>query len=261
MAATKGRRRVEKMSSRAKPRYEFWTPEYWRAYCESDNPYRQYKLERDRVLAIELLQPHDGERILEVGCGYGRISRSLVDAAKIKLQGVDRSESMLQGWRQTLAGKATGCRADAGQLPFKEGSFDGVVCTGVLMHLPDQRLTLGELCRVLRPGGRLVVSGNNLLSPFAIPVMMWMLLKPHVRQVYKLPWFYLAHLSKLGVEVRRMVGDTVLAVALTVPGLGISLLPRAVFPALRTLDRWVDRAPLRYLAYEVWFLGVKKPCR
>jgi len=260
LAATKGRLRVEKMSSRAKPRYEFWTPEYWRAYCESDNPYRQYKLERDRVLATELLQPHDGERILEVGCGYGRISRSLVDAAKIKLQGVDRSESMLLGWRQTLAGKATGCRADAGQLPFKERSFDGVVCTGVLMHLPDQRLTLGELCRVLRPGGRLLVSGNNLLSPFAIPVMMWMLLKPHVRQVYKLPWFYRTHLSKLGVEVRRMVGDTVLAVALTVPGLGISLLPRAVFPALRTLDRWVDRAPLRYLAYEMWFLGVKKPC-
>src|SRR5207247_10813801 len=112
-----------KMSRRAEPRYEVWRPECRRAYCESDNPYRQYKLERDRVLSTELLQPHYGERILEVGCGYGRISCSLVDAAKIKLQGVDRSESMLQGWRQTLAGKATGCRADAGELPFKEGSF------------------------------------------------------------------------------------------------------------------------------------------
>src|SRR3989442_13581391 len=122
LAATKGRRRVEKMSSRAKPRYEFWTPEYWRAYCESDNPYRQYKLERDRVLATELLQPHDGERILEVGCGYGRISRSLIDAPKITLQRVDRSESLLQAWRQILTGKATGGPSDAGQLPFKEGS-------------------------------------------------------------------------------------------------------------------------------------------
>src|SRR2546422_8138727 len=95
LAATKGRLRVEKMSSRAKPRYEFWTPEYWRAYCESDNPYRRYKFERDSVLAIELLQPHDGERILEVGCGYGRISRSLVDAAKIKLQGVEDRKSVV----------------------------------------------------------------------------------------------------------------------------------------------------------------------
>src|SRR5437870_9206230 len=68
-AATKGRRRVEKMSSRAKPRYEFWTPEYWRAYCESDNLYRQDKLERDRVLATGLLKAHDGERMLEVGGG------------------------------------------------------------------------------------------------------------------------------------------------------------------------------------------------
>jgi SAM-dependent methyltransferase len=247
-------------NSQAKSR-EFWTPEYWRGYCESRNPYRQYKLERDTALAIELLGPTDCERILEVGCGYGRISSSLVGAAQIKLVGVDGSESMLQEWRQTLTGDATGCRADAGQLPFKEESFDGVLCTGVLMHLQDQRLALAELCRVLRPGGRLVVSGNNLLSPLAIPVMMRMLLKPRVRQVYKLPWFYLTHLSKLGVEVRRMVGDTVLAVGLTIPGIGLSLLPRMIYPVLSALDRWVDRAPLCYLAHEIWFLGVKKPCQ
>ena len=38
---------------------EFWTPEYWRRYCESANPFRQYKQERDRSLAIELLKPRD----------------------------------------------------------------------------------------------------------------------------------------------------------------------------------------------------------
>ena len=44
---------------------EFWTPEYWRRYCESANPFRQYKQERDRSLAIELLKPQDGELVLE----------------------------------------------------------------------------------------------------------------------------------------------------------------------------------------------------
>lgn len=243
--------------SRRKREREFWTPEYWQAYFDSDNPYRQYKSQRDRDLALALTRPLDGERILEVGCGYGRISHALLESAKIRLVGVDLSEPMLRSCRRALASNFVACHADAEQLPFKDGSFDTVVCTGVLMHLKDQRVALAELSRVLRPGGRLVVSGNNLLSPFALPVIVWTLLKSRVRQVFKPPWFYLRNLAKLGIEVRRIMGDTILAVGLTLPGLGLSLLLPVLFPALRVLDRWADRAPLNYLTYETWFLGVK----
>ena len=125
------------------------------------------------------------------------------------------------------------------------------------MHLDNQELALAELCRVLRPQGRLVVSANNLLSPFAIPMVGLSLLKSQVRQVFKPPWFYLGDLKKRGIEVRRMNGDTVLALGLTVPVLGFSLLPELVFPVLKFPDRWVEQAPLNFFAYETWFFGIK----
>jgi len=236
---------------------ELWTPEYWEGYCETDNPYRRYKLERDRALVLALLGPRDGERILEVGCGYGRISAILLRSAAIRLVSVDRSEPMIARVTTTFAGQLATCQADAGHLPFGDGSFDGVVCNGVLMHVADQRAALTELCRVVRPGGRLVVSGNNLFSPFALPVMAWVRLRSRARQAFRTPRFYRDHLTRLGIEVRRMVGDTVLAVGLAVPGRGTPLLPRRFFGSLRFLDRWVDRSPLNYLAYETWFLGVR----
>ncbi len=245
------------MSTRHVKQVEYWTPEYWKSYFESNNPYRRYKLQRDRDLATELLKPSDGSRVLEVGCGYGRISDVLLKSAKIQLIGVDYSESMVRECKKTLNDRFVACLCDAAQLPFQDGSFDAVLCSGVLMHLEDQRLAMNELCRVLRPGGRLVVSSNNLLSPLALPVILWVLLKSRARQVFKPPWFYTSYLAKLGIEVRSIVGDSLLAVGLTVPGIGVSLVPYVLFPALRALDRWIHRPPLNFFAYETWFLGVK----
>ncbi len=236
---------------------EYWTPDYWRDYWERENPYRTYKLQRDRHLAVQLLRPLDGNRILEVGCGYGRISQVLLSSASIRLVGVDFSEHMLKECKKTVNAQFVACLSDAVHLPFRNGSFDAVLCNGVLMHVEDQKLAMIELCRVLRPGGRLVLSSNNLLSPFAVPVILWIRLKSRVRQVFKPPWFYYGHLAKLGIKVRCMVGDTLLAMGVTIPGVGVSMIPHILFPALRVLDRWVDRPPLNYLAYENWFLGVK----
>ncbi|MGB6980225.1 MAG: hypothetical protein WBD66_13550, partial [Candidatus Acidiferrales bacterium] len=61
-----------------------WTPDFWRNWRESKNPYRQYKSDRDRRLALELLRLRAGDRILEVGCGYGWISQVIWDAAKVE---------------------------------------------------------------------------------------------------------------------------------------------------------------------------------
>jgi len=229
---------------------EFWTPEYWRRYCESVDPFRQYKQERDHSLAIELLKPQDDELVLEVGCGYGRISRSLTACATIRMVAIDESAAMIHEWKTAVV-PGMACQGDATRLPFKSASFDAVICTGVLMHLPDQRQALKELCRVLRPGGRLVISANNLLSPFAWPVWCWMKLISQVHQAYRSPWFYRRSLSRLGLEVTRTMGDTVLAVA-PMPHGG-----RWVLSLVRALDCRLGQPLLCYFAYEIWFLGVK----
>ena len=63
--------------------------------------------------------------------------------------------------------------ADGVFLPFQDGEFDKVLCTGVLMHITDTDLAVRELVRVLRHGGRMVCSINNSLSPYSFPVRIW----------------------------------------------------------------------------------------
>ncbi len=83
-----------------------WTPDFWQGWRESDNPYRQYKSHRDRRLVLKTLELHDGEKVLEVGFGYGWISQSVWGAAEIDWYGVDRSAAMACRLRRLDLNKA-----------------------------------------------------------------------------------------------------------------------------------------------------------
>jgi SAM-dependent methyltransferase len=92
----------------------------------------------------------DARRILDLGCGVGALLSHLRDASP---------EAMVVGLDRTQAMVALGPRAfpllvgDAVQLPFRDRSFDAVVTTFMLFHLPDPTAGLAEARRVLRPGG------------------------------------------------------------------------------------------------------------
>jgi ubiquinone/menaquinone biosynthesis C-methylase UbiE len=78
----------------------------------------------------------------------------------IRLTGVDLSSGMLAVARERAAALGSDVvlrEADAQALPFPEASFDTVVCTLSLCAVPDERLVVGEMRRVLRPGGRLLL--------------------------------------------------------------------------------------------------------
>lgn len=104
-------------------------------------------------------------KILDIGCGTGRDLAFLLKMGK-NAYGVDPSSEMLEVARETL--KANGISADErlikGALPglkeFGESEFDGILCSAVLMHLPDEQIfdAVYALRRLLRPGGTLVVS-------------------------------------------------------------------------------------------------------
>jgi ubiquinone/menaquinone biosynthesis C-methylase UbiE len=89
----------------------------------------------------------------------------------VRLTGVDLSPGMLAVARQRAADldRTVELReADAQALPFGDASFDTVVCTMSLCSVPDERATIAEMHRVLRPGGRLllldhVAAPNRLL--------------------------------------------------------------------------------------------------
>ena len=189
-----------------------WTPSYWQGWRESNNPYRQFKSNRDRSPTVQALELQDGERVLEVGCGYGWITEALHCAAHIDWVGLDQSPSMVQRLRAAfpdLASKAL--IGDARHLPLASASFDKVLCTGVLMHIDGAQNALREFRRVLVPGGRLVCSINNALSPFSIPVRVRNSFKNGFVQNFSSPGTFRTSSTRFGIRgwchVWRRVSD------------------------------------------------------
>jgi SAM-dependent methyltransferase len=106
---------------------------------------------QEQVLA-GFLAPVEGRTVLDVGTGTGRAAIALARRGAI-VTGVDASNEMLAVARSRAADgrvAVTFVTGDAHGLAFDDRSFDAVVCLRVLMHTPDWRQSLGELCRVAR---------------------------------------------------------------------------------------------------------------
>ncbi len=110
---------------------------------------------------IRRAAPMDGERILDLACGTGVVTREIA-ATGIRpgsLTGADHSAEMLAVARTRAAEArvaADWVEADAGALPFPDASFDLALCQQALQFFPDRTAALSELRRVLVPGGRAV---------------------------------------------------------------------------------------------------------
>jgi len=101
----------------------------------------------------------DGLRVLEVGCGPGRLSIRLARRHGLEVTGLDLDAAMIERAR-TNAGDEPGLSflvGDVASLPFPDGSFDLVVSTLSMHHWADQEAGLAEIGRVLRPDARALV--------------------------------------------------------------------------------------------------------
>jgi SAM-dependent methyltransferase len=122
-------------------------------------------LRRLEVVDLGLLGVRPGARVLDVGCGVGRLMLRL-QRRGCETIGADILRRDLLSAQRRLAGTglpSTLVQADGGRLPFDNASFDFVACTETLEHAADAGLMARELARVLRPGGRLVVSVPDAL--------------------------------------------------------------------------------------------------
>ena len=107
--------------------------------------------DQERVLA-EFLGDVSGRRILDMATGTGRAALALAKRGAI-VTGVDASREMLTVARMRAADAGLVvdfAEGDAHALAYSDGSFDAVVCLRMLMHVPDWRAALSELCRVSR---------------------------------------------------------------------------------------------------------------
>ena len=120
------------------------------------------------TVAVANLKP--GDKVLDIAGGTGDLARAF--ARKVGDSGVvlltDINEAMLRTGRDRLLDEGlvlptTVC--DAEKLPYKSGSFDLVSVAFGLRNMTHKDLALAEMCRVLRPGGRLLVLEFSLIAP------------------------------------------------------------------------------------------------
>ena len=112
------------------------------------------------------LQPDD--EVLDVGCGSGAFLAQHAGQVR-RVAGIDLSDIQIDLARRQLAdrisaGTADIVHGDASELPWPDASFTAVTCMAAFEVFPDPEQVLGEVCRVLRPGGRAVMTIGERVS-------------------------------------------------------------------------------------------------
>lgn len=143
------------------PGYDQWAA----AYDEPGND----TIALEEPVVRGLLDRLPAGAVLDAACGTGRHAAHLREAGRERVIGVDASESMLARAREKLPG-VDFRRGELTALPLGDAEVDAAVCALALSHLPEIGPAVAELGRVLRPGGRLIVSNPH---PFATAVLGW----------------------------------------------------------------------------------------
>ncbi len=149
------------------------TPEYWDKIGREE--FEAGELREFHWRFDPIVQELRGDTILDVGCGTGalcrRINSSLDGSAQV--YGVDFSPEQIKicneisRSRSDLYPTEYYAVGDAYKLPYSDARFTSVVCSEVLEHLDSPRRAIREMLRVLKPGGRLVVTVpfNEVIVP------------------------------------------------------------------------------------------------
>lgn len=107
---------------------------------------------------IRSAECRDGDRVLDVACGTGRVANriSLVSGKLCSITGIDVNEGMLSIARRNT--QVEWCQGSATDMPFDPEGFEVVLCQQGLQFFPDRARAMSEMARVLSPGGRLALN-------------------------------------------------------------------------------------------------------
>lgn len=154
---------------------------YRRAFWETVD--RRYEDAAER-LALRRLLPPTGDRLVEVGAGFGRLVDEYRGYREIYL--VDYARSMLEDAQARIGPGVTYVCADLYRLPFATGALDAAVQIRVLHHVEAVPEALAEVARTLAPGGSLVLEFANKRNLKSIA--RWLLRRQSASPFSRAPW-------------------------------------------------------------------------
>jgi demethylmenaquinone methyltransferase/2-methoxy-6-polyprenyl-1,4-benzoquinol methylase len=122
---------------------------------------------RWRRFLVSRIDAGPRDTVLDVATGTGAVARELITQKGCTVVGLDQSPEMLAEARRRLPRSVTLIQGSAEELPFPDAAFDGLTFTYLLRYVEDPAAVLGELARVVRPGG--TIAGLE----FAVPHGVW----------------------------------------------------------------------------------------
>lgn len=141
------------------------------------------------VVLLEAGKVADGQRLLDVGCGFGGTIQQINAAhSGMDLTGVNidpRQLVVAESQTEAINGNGIGwVEADACQLPFEDSSFDRVLAVECIFHFSSRERFLAEAARVLKPGGYLAVSDFVPVTTIFGKTPIWMAIRAQVAKSY-----------------------------------------------------------------------------
>lgn len=119
----------------------------------------------ERIKKIAKLFKEKSVKVVDLGCGYGRLSKPLLENYKnFKIYGIDVSKNYVNLYNRDLKPRGKALVGDIKRLPFKDNSIDIVFMVTTLMYLTeknDRKMALNEIIRVLKPSGRSIIIERN----------------------------------------------------------------------------------------------------
>lgn len=167
----------------------------------------RYDLERRLDIVFErFLSPEEliGCTVLDVGSGTGWFSQRAVTMGS-RVVSLDIGVRLLKKVREKCPANVVA--GDACCLPFSSSTFDVVISSECIEHTIDPKRALEEMCRVLRPGGTLVVTVPNRLWRFSVMIAALLKVRPYEGFEHWVGWRELkGELIRMNLKVISMVG-------------------------------------------------------
>lgn len=214
-----------------------------------DSRYSEFYIFLSAETLNRILKPFEDGLILDVATGTGRSLLPLLKKG-YKVIGIDLTEAMLaiakDKARETLDMDVNLIQGDALCLPFRDNSFDALVCTRFIHIMPykAQKLLISEMGRIVKPGGMLIC---EFYSPFWGGFLWW----TPIGRKYPKRYTWPRQIKELFSEYK-----IVSKIGLGLPGMN-SIAKKVNFSLALYTSRWLNVFPIKHLCYQILIVARK----